>query len=572
MNVRKNLHWLIYPLFVLSCARQTSPTGGPKDSIPPFLISSNPLNEETNYTKPSIELTFNEALILNTPKDQIIITPDVGKDFEAEVKKNKVTVQFKNDLLDNTTYSVNFREAVQDITEKNPVQNLKLAFSTGDYIDSLSIEGKIYDLLKSTEIKDATVALYETDTFNIFQHHPSYITKTDIKGNFAIGNLKPGDYYIYAMDDKNKNLVVDSKSESYGFIAEKLSLTENIKGVDMPLVRLDARPLKLTSARPSGTYFNIKTSKSLTTYRIKAIETGTIISSFGEDPANIRIYNSIGDRDSILINFQARDSIDNAIDTTLYLKFSKRTAKPETFKMTSNGFSVIGTKGILKGKLSFNKPLLSISYDSIFYQIDSTNIIRITSEDISIDTANNILSIEKHFDKTLLIKKPPVTEMKKDTVQRSKKPVIQKEQKGKPEVPKPVENQFYIGNKTFISVELDSSQAFKETLKPTTLESTGVIIVHADTDEKSLILQLLAKDYRVTAATRNSEKTTFEDLNPGDFQIRLIIDKNQDGKWTAGNFFKKEQPEPILFYKNEKAQTNVNLKANWELGPLLIKY
>lgn len=572
MNVRKKLHWLIYPLFVLSCARQTSPTGGPKDTIPPILIKAHPANEETNYSERNVELTFNEMLLLNNPKDQIIITPDVGKEFDAEVKKNKVTVRFKNQLNDNTTYSVNFREAVQDITEKNPAQNLKLAFSTGDYIDSLSIEGNVYDLLKSKEIKDATLALYQNDTFNIFKNKPSYIGKTDTKGNFQIGNLKPGDYYIYAIDDKNKNLVVDSKSESYGFLSEKISLSENANGVNIPLISLDSRPLKLTSARPSGTYFNIKTSKSLTHYKIKTNENEKLISSFGEDQGNIRIYNSIGDRDSISINFYARDSINNTIDTTLYIKFSKREAKPDVFKITNDGFKLIGTKGILKGKINFSKPLLTINYDSLYYQIDSANIIKITNQDILFDSTHNTLFIEKNFDKTLLVKKPQPQEAKKANTQQAKKVLTKEELKLKTEAPKPIQNQLYIGDKTFISIELDSSKAIKETIKPSTLESTGVIIVQINTKEENFITQLLSKDFKIIASRSNTQKTTFEDLDPGDYQIRLIIDKNKDGKWSPGNFFSQEQPEPILFYRTEKDQLNINLKANWELGPLLINY
>ena len=572
MNFRKKLHWFIYPLFVLSCARQTSPTGGPKDTIPPILLKANPTNEQTNYTHRTLELTFDETVILNNPKEQIIITPDVGKEFDAEVKKNKVIVRFKNDLNDNTTYSVNFREAVQDITEKNPAQRLKLAFSTGDYIDSLSIEGKVYDLLRSKEIKDATVALYENDTFNIFKNKPSYLSKTDIKGNFQIENLKPGDYYIYAIEDKNKNLVVDSKSESYGFISEKISLTSNLKDIDIPIIRLDTRPLKLTSARPSGTYFNIKTSKSITRYKIQTNQSENLVSSFGEDMANIHIYNTIGDRDSIAIHLSALDSINNSIDTTLYLKFSKREAKADVFKTSNNGFDVIGTKGLIRGTVGFSKPLLQINFDSIFYQIDSANIIKITSQDVSLDSNLNILFIEKSFDKTLLIKKPATPTGKTNTPPKAKQLLTKEPLKEKARPSKPIEYQLYLAKNSLISIELDSSKTIQETIRPSTLETTGVIIVQIQTQEENYLVQLLTKDFKIVTSTANTAKTVFEDLKPEDYFIRLIIDKNKDGTWSPGNFYTKQQPETAVFYKNEKGQININLKANWELGPLFIKY
>ena len=88
MRLRQNIHWFLYPLFVLGCAKQTAPTGGPKDTIPPILISSRPSTQQTNFNGLSIQLTFNEQLILNNPKEQIIITPDLGNKFEAQAKKN----------------------------------------------------------------------------------------------------------------------------------------------------------------------------------------------------------------------------------------------------------------------------------------------------------------------------------------------------------------------------------------------------------------------------------------------------------------------------------------------------
>lgn len=283
MKLKKSLHWLIFPLFILSCARQTSPTGGPKDTIPPILIRSFPVKEQTNFKDNTIELLFDEAVAVNNPKEQIIITPDINKEYDIVARKNKVSVTLKTKLKDSTTYSFNFRDAVQDITEKNPAVNLKLALSTGSYIDSLSIEGTTIDPLKSKEYKDVTIALYESDTFNILKHKPSYLTKSDEKGKYRLENLKPGIYHVYGIDDKNRNLIVDSKTESYGFLVDSINLTTNARSVDIPLIKLDARALKLTNSRPYNTYFNIKTSKNLKQFRLTSA--GEIVmSSFRRRP------------------------------------------------------------------------------------------------------------------------------------------------------------------------------------------------------------------------------------------------------------------------------------------------
>jgi uncharacterized protein (DUF2141 family) len=566
MIILKHTHWLIYSIFFLACARQTAPTGGPKDTIPPTLIASIPKQGQVNFKGKTIELTFSETVILNNPKEQLIITPTLGKDFSFKTKKNQVIFTFEDELQDSTTYAINFRDAVQDITEKNPAQRLKLAFSTGSYVDSLSIDGTAYDLLKNADSKDATVALYQLDTFDIFKHKPIYVTKSDSKGKFKIENLKPGIYFLYGMEDKNKNLIADSKSEAYGFLRDTIQLTENIKDVRLPFVHLDARPLKLTSARPYGTYFNIKTGKNLTSYKITTAEDEHIISSFAEDQANIRIYNTFEGKDSVSAHFAARDSINNFIDTTLYVKFSNRDVKPEPFELSLDRFNVIGTKAIIQGQIKFTKPVLQVNYDSIFYRIDSAQNISFAQQDLKWDSIRNVLLFEKTFDKNLLPKEP-LPDSNGGLPKR-----IPRTSQGKNPIKPSIENQLYLGKGAFISIELDSSKKIVERLPPSKLEDTGMILIEIQTKAKHFFVELLTRDFQPIDLKHDAKKFNFEDLKPGDYQIRLVIDENNDGKWSPGNFYLREEPEPVIFYKNEKGVPLVNLKANWELGPLLITH
>jgi uncharacterized protein (DUF2141 family) len=561
MKVLQHSYLILYLLFVLSCARQTTPTGGPKDSIPPILIGSNPRHGDINFTGKTIELTFNEAILLNNPREQIIITPDIGKPVDARAKKNQVVVTLEESLNDSSTYSINFRDAVQDITEKNPAPRLKLAFSTGTYIDSLSIEGTVKDALTAKESKDATVALFQSDTFNIFVYRPTYFTKSDSKGLFKIENLKPGQYYLYAFDDKNKNLIVDSKTESYGFVQELIELNANKTGIAVPLVRLDSRPLKLTSARPSGTFFNIKTSKSLKTFQITTHTGESIASSYGEDLANVRIYNTFEDKDSVAIHFSARDSIDNALDTALYVKFQQRTSKPENFQLSLEDLQVLGTKGTIRAQIKFNKPVASVNFDSIFYNIDSATAIIFNEQNLRWDSLLNILHIEKAFDKKLLPEETMPAQQQRQTLNSTSG--VKKTNE--------VSYQLYIGSAAFISIEQDSSKRLIEKSEPTTLEKTGILLVQVQTIAPHFFVQLLSKEFEIKATVRNLKKFNFEDLKPGDYQLRLIIDKDNNGTWDPGNFYENRPPEPVFFYLNEKNIPVINLKANWELGPLLIK-
>lgn len=546
------------PLIILlffTCAKQTSPTGGPKDTIPPDLIRSNPKKEQTQFKGKVVELTFNEAIQLDNPKEQIIIIPDIAKEYEITSRKNSVKLTFNQDLQDTTTYSVNFRDAVKDLTEKNPAENLKLAFSTGPFVDSLSIRGSVSQLLQNKLTKDITIALYKSDTFNIFKHKPTYLTKSDKNGNYILENLKTGVYYLYAFDDKNKNLIVDSKTESYGFLKDSVVLHHNIIQYNIPLIKLDARPLKLSSKRPYNTYFNIKTSKGLLTYTLKVNGKETQ-SVFGEDRNNIKVYNTFSDADSVLATFHAQDSIDNKLDTAFYIKFSPRESKPEAFTVQKEHLRLLQRKALLEATFAFNKPLKNITFDSLYYDLDSLHRINFSIDDFAWDSIQNKLTLSKKLDQSLFPTENPEAPNKPTNAR----------QKGRPFQPTLV-----FGKGAFTSIENDSTKHSQDALYPTKFEATGIFFITVETKEPSFIIQLLDKNFTVLQSVANTKKFQFEDLNPGEYQIRMIIDKNNDQNWSPGNFYKRIEPEPLIFYKGEEKNQIQNLKANFELE-LLITY
>jgi hypothetical protein len=563
MIINRNLHWILYPLFILACAKQSAPTGGPKDTIPPRLVWAIPANESVNFKGNSLEMEFSEMVALNNPQEQLIITPSIGKDFEVKTKKNSVILQFNKQLLDNTTYTFNFREAIQDITEKNPVRNFQLAISTGSYIDSLSVEGTISDLIKAKETKDATVALYpKNDTFNIFKHPATIFTKTSDKGKFKIDHLKPDTYYIYAFEDKNRNLIVDSKTESYAFDSDSMDLRNDTSKISLGLVRLDARPLKLTSGRPYNTFFNIRTSKSLQHFTLEAINKTDIYYCFGEDQSNIRIYNTINKGDSIQFKLNAIDSIGNTIDTTLYAKFLEREATPERFTASMQSSSIIADKGQLKATIQLSKPLKEINFDSLYFQTDSTTIIKLTKNDLAYDEIHRLLTIQKTLDKSLFVTKEP--EKPSGSTQTAAK------EKKKP-AQKPL-NQLYAGTSTFISVELDTSKSITQSINPLKAEDLSRILYDIKTQNK-IIIQLLDKNFTVLKEEFDKHKGEFDNLTAGEYLIRIVIDRNDNQKWDLGNYYKKQEPEPLVYYKESvKGNMIINLKANWdyELTPMLI--
>ena len=178
-----------------------------------------------------------------------------------------------------------------------------------------------------------------------------------------------------------------AKQKHMAFLRDSIELVKNIKTLRLPFIHLDSRPLKLTSARPYGTYFNMKTTKNLTSFKITTSEDET--SLFQVSAKTKRTYAYIipfEDKDSVSTHFTARDSINNLIDTTLYVKFSNRDVKPENFTLSLKRFNVVGTKGLIQGQIQFTKPILAVNFDSIFYSIDSTQRISFNEQDLHWDS------------------------------------------------------------------------------------------------------------------------------------------------------------------------------------------
>jgi len=204
-------------MLFLACARPQAPTGGPRDEDPPELTFSDPAIETIMFNGTEITMEFNEYIKLQDVKRELTVTPKINDDYEYKYNKRKVTLS-NLELADSTTYTFNFGGAVVDITENNPVENLLIIFSTGDYLDSLSITGKVYDILTGEPLENALLSLYQiNDTLNIFSGRAQYSIKANENGQFKFTNLKNGTYLLYSFDDKNANFKCESDKEGFGF-------------------------------------------------------------------------------------------------------------------------------------------------------------------------------------------------------------------------------------------------------------------------------------------------------------------------------------------------------------------
>jgi uncharacterized protein (DUF2141 family) len=535
----------LIPTILCGCASITTPTGGPKDETPPELIRSFPENGQKNFKGKTIELTFNEELKLKDAKEEILITPSPGKNISYIVKKNRVIIEPENSWEENTTYSINFREGIQDITEGNPAENLRLAFSTGDTIDSLSISGSVGFTFSEKTPEKITVALYQSDTFNIFKHAPTYFTKVSKEGIFSIQNLKGGTYYVYAFDDKNKNLKVESKTEKFGFLSPPIFLYSNKDSLKINLIMVDARPPALTSIRHTTETTLVRINKNADSLNIK-MESSKALPTFGDKQSELTFYHAFDSKDSVKVNLFLIDSVKQTLDTTFYLKHSDTKVAKESFgiKEVSSNFNLQTKK--FKHVISFNKPIASINTDSIYIKVDSLTVINLSQKDVIIDTLYHTLSVETSLEAP--------KEKEADKARKKTKPYLR------------------IGKGAIISYQSDSSKSITKEITFIKEEDTGLITGKVDTKEKNFVLQLLTTNDVLITELKNQKEFSIKYLKPDTYKVRIIIDTNGNGKWDAGNFLKGIEPERIIFYKSEENKYTFPIRANWEYGPLVITF
>jgi hypothetical protein len=247
------------------------------------------------------------------------------------------------------------------------------------------------------------------------------------------------------------------------------------------------------------------------------------------------------------------------IDTTLYAKYLTREVTPEDFRVSVQASTLHGHKGDLQVTLQFTKPFKEINFDSLFFQIDSLTRVNLSIEDLTWHPLERKLTITKSIDRLLFAKAEP-------NGQQSGRPTLPPAGQGSTEKKKAL-NQLYLGTAAFISIENDSSAKVVQAIKPLYAEELSVINIEVQTDEKDFIVQLIDKSYKVILEVRNQRKVTFADVIPGDYQIRLIIDKNANGRWDPGNYFKNTEPEKVIYYRAPDGTTAIKgVKANWDIG------
>ncbi len=213
-------------LFILSCAKISAPSGGPKDVDPPVILKSQPENSSTMFSSKSFVVTFNEYVVLDRVTEKFMVSPPLAEKPEVVLKGKSLHVTWEDELADSTTYTFYFQDAIRDNNEGNPIPNYQYVFSTGPVLDSLSLTGNVFNASDLEVVDDITVMMYsnlsDTAPRTVL---PAYISRPDPSGGFMINNMRPGSYRLYALRDLNGNSRYDLDDETFAFCDSVIVVT-----------------------------------------------------------------------------------------------------------------------------------------------------------------------------------------------------------------------------------------------------------------------------------------------------------------------------------------------------------
>lgn len=587
------MHWKILTLLTCvlslltigSCASVGRPEGGPRDSVPPVLVASNPKPGQLNFKGSRITLTFNENVQLDDAFNKVVVSPAMATAPVVNANGRRVTVELRDTLQSNTTYTVDFGDAVKDLNEGNVLDGLTLDFSTGGSIDTLRISGMVLDAETLEPAQGMLVGVHSllSDTV-LAKRRMERIARTNQLGQFTIRNLAPGTYRVYALGDPNRDYRWD-RSEVVGFYPDPVSpsatlvtLTDSLRtsaGADSAVSRTAVRflpnDLLITTFTEAYRPQYLKENKRLDRRRV-AFEFNAHSDSLphvsvaygplkGRNFADLAVLQRSRHNDSLTywitdptllandtlrlaVNYLKTDSLDRLqpVSDTLRLDFrnpNRRKAKAAADTLPRN----TNWRVLTASSHELNQPLV-IEAETPIARIDSAAV----RLELRVDTV------------WTPVKMPPLTADADLPLMRRR-----------------LDMQWEPGAKyrltadsaamTDIYGEVSTKLSHEFTVKKPEDYSSVNFDIQGLPADTALVLQLLdGGDKPVCTVASRSRHITVTHLRPGDYYARVIIDADGNGSWTPGEMAGFVQPEEVYYYpKKIKLKKNWDMKVSWNI-------
>ena len=582
------------------CASTMTPTGGPKDTIPPVIIYMEPNNFTTNIDTlhtPKILIGFNEYVQIKDLQKELYTSPAMKKKPSVVRRGQAIVVTIKDTLKPNTTYAINFGSSISDNNEGNPLHSMRYVFSTGPEIDSMYMSGYTADSYKADSVSKSFIYFFIADSVErpkdwdstMFKHKPDVIARAEKNGIFIAQNLKPVDYRIYAFEDTNGNMEYEPSIDQIGF----LDTVYNPKNMPGFYIWFDSLR-KYPSADPQ-LYFRMFKDRRFTRQTLSAQErlnkhkamlyfgapnpevTSIRFDSIPEDRV---IYDpkTVG-KDTVALWFDMapeelpdtikgeityfkHDSVNNLVETTDKLRLAwvkvetkeerkkREELEKEREKAEKNGEEWVEPevpnpfKITIPSSGDYNKDkVFNMEFDYPLTKFDTAAIsMTMTSEKIT-----EPQNVKFHF--------------VQDKINRQK---YRLQTEWEPNA----KYELLIPAGTFENVARESNDTLKYSYTGSNPDKFALINVKVTgTHPKAkYIMQLTNAQGKVQKEISNVTpgKYTFEYVTPGDVMLRVVEDMNANGKWDTGDMVLMRQPERTEIFKNEDGVELITTKENWE--------
>lgn len=562
---------LMAGVLLYSCANIASPTGGAYDVEPPVVRRATPDFDALNSFPKKIEIEFDENIKIKTPNEKVIITPPQQNMPVIRSIGKKAVVELNDELLPNTTYTIDFTDAIVDNNEENPLENLVFSFSTGDQLDTLSISGKVLSASDLEPVTGIYVGIHSNMDDTVFTRLPfERISRTDSRGQFTVRGMAPGQYKLFALQDLNRDYKYDNPQEAVAF------LDSVIIPSSVPAVRQD------TIFRDSLTIDTIKT-----VHYTRFLPDDLLLRSFLSDFQRKYLQqHTRPEQHRLQLQFAAPAPIPSftllrPVPPEKEWYIMERNAGNDTLQLWITDSMVYRQDTIVMQVDYLRTDSLNLDYmetDTLSFTMRGASRQRRTEQKEKeaeedeekpirfLEMKVNVQSTFELFHPVRIEFGEPVTAFDSTFVQ-----LLRQEDSIFHPVP------FRFGH--------DSLNPRKFTLRPSWIPGgkykllVDSAAIHGyyglwnngydqsfsvkDLDQygnlemlisglppgKAAFVELLDKSdkpFRKSSVKGNNAR--FQDLLPGEFYARLVVDEDEDGYWTTGNYETKRQPEEVFYY------------------------
>lgn len=580
--IRKVLAVVTVIAALYSCASIGRPDGGPLDETPPRFIGSTPAAGALNNTKTKVSLSFDEFIKLEKANEKVVISPPQVQQPEIKASGKKISVNLLDSLKPNTTYTIDFSDAIVDNNEGNPLGNFAFTFSTGSAIDTMEVSGTLLEASNLEPVKGMLVGMHSNLSDTAFTRLPfDRVARTDSRGHFTIRGVAPGKYRIFGLMDADQNFAFSQKSEALAF-NDSLVIPRWEERIRQDTTWVDSLTIDTVVERKYTYYlpdnvilrsfkedlfsqYLVKnerlTPEKFTLYFAAKADTLPVLKglNFDERDAFIIEKNLTNDtihywvKDSLLykqdtlslsLNYLYTDTLNQLVPRTDTLNLVAKTVKkavdepkkkkkkkgeeeePEPTKFLHVSTYIPSTMDVYDYiSLSFDEPI--VSFDSAAIHLKQK--VDTLWEDISFTFEQDSLNLRKY---NLYYEWEPTREY-----------------------------EFSIDSTAFHGIYGLFTDKIKQNIKVRSLEEYGAIYFNVSGCDSIAFVELLdTQDKVVRKVPVVNGQADFYFLNPGKYCARLINDTNGNGVWDSGEYETKRQPEMVYYYPQI-----LEPKANWEV-------